>query len=313
MSVMPDHHPGWAAEPPDSLSALLGAASNAVGQLADGADMPAMADGDVALVMDALTTMIARLDRLRVDVAQAVADRELYSRRGARNLTGWLRADPRLADDAWKIYRLATMAPRLPKIAGLLAQGRVSLSQAGTACWQISRLPDLPRSPDTIDEPDGTARKNDGPASDEPGSDGPGSDGPGSGTPGDSDTSHDSGARGESDTPDGAWAGLWRTGDVRAAADELFSAFLPRLDSEQLRMMGAHLREAADTQERAGQDYSDFRRRGLRISRSLGGAGEITGRLHAEAAEQVIAAFEQLGVKTGPDDDRTKAQRWAEE
>jgi hypothetical protein len=109
-----------------------------------------------------------------------------------------------------------------------------------------------------------------------------------------------------------AWAGLWRAGDVHAAADELFATFLPGLDGGQLRQLGAHLREAADTQDRAAGDCDDYARRGLRISRSLHGAGEISGRLHAEAAEQVIAAFEQLGVKTGPDDTRTKAQRWAD-
>ena len=99
---------------------------------------------------------------------------------------------------------------------------------------------------------------------------------------------------------------------MHAAADELFAQVLPGLDSDQLRQFGAHLREAADSQEHAGDDHDDYARRGLRISRSLGGAGEISGRLHAEAAEQVIAAFEQLGAKTGPDDNRTKAQRWAD-
>src|SRR5487761_1429087 len=57
--------------------------------------------------------------------------------------------------------------------------------------------------------------------------------------------------------------------------------------------MGAHLREAADSQDHAA-------------------AGELSGRLHAEAAEQVIAAFEELGARTGPDDKRSKAQRWAD-
>jgi hypothetical protein len=99
---------------------------------------------------------------------------------------------------------------------------------------------------------------------------------------------------------------------VHAAADALFAAFLPRLDSGQLRQLGAHLREAAGNQDRAADEHDDYARRSLRISRSLHGAGEITGRLHAEAAEQVIAAFEQLGGRTGPDDKRTKTQRWAD-
>jgi hypothetical protein len=87
---------------------------------------------------------------------------------------------------------------------------------------------------------------------------------------------------------------------------------LPGLDSGQLRQLGAHLREAAAPEQRAGEDHGDFARRGLRVSRSLAGCGEITGRLHAEAAEQVIAAFDELGARTGPGDTRTKAQRWAD-
>ena len=109
-----------------------------------------------------------------------------------------------------------------------------------------------------------------------------------------------------------AWAGLWRAGDVHAAADALFATFLPALDGAQLRQLGAHLREAADARDRATEDRDAYARRSLRISRSLHGIAEITGRLHPEAAQQVIAAFEQLGRKTGPDDDRTKAQRWAD-
>jgi hypothetical protein len=286
MSVAPDRHVGWPPRPAGELDGLLDAAGTAVGQLADDADLAWMADGDAAAVMGSLTTLIARLDGLRVEVARTVRDREICGLRGVRNLTSWLRADPRLADDAWKICRLAAMTPELPKIAGLLADGTVSLAQAGTACWQISQLPGLPHSPDHIDapaEPGAPAADNDG----------------------------DTGQEGEQSAGD-AWAGLWRAGNVHAAADELFSTFMPGMDGVQLRQMGAHLREAADTQERADQDYDDYAHRGLRISRSLAGAGEITGRLHAEAAEQVIAAFEELGGKTGPDDKRTKAQRWAD-
>ena len=58
------------------------------------------------------------------------------------------------------------------------------------------------------------------------------------------------------------WAGLWRAGDVHAAADELFAAFLPGLDGGQLRQMGAHLREAADSSEHAADARDDYARRG---------------------------------------------------
>jgi hypothetical protein len=130
-----------------------------------------------------------------VGLTQVVAERGLYGQRGARNLVGWLRADARVADDAWKLARLAL-----------------------------------------------------------------------------------------------------------AAADELFAGVLPGLVSGQLRQLGAQLREAAAPEQRAREEQDGFARRGLRICRSLGGCGEITGRLHAEAAEQVIAAFGELGAKAGPDD-----------
>ena len=99
---------------------------------------------------------------------------------------------------------------------------------------------------------------------------------------------------------------------MHAAADELFGRFLPRLDSDRLRALGAHLRETADRQERMGEDYDAHARRCLRLSRGFGGIGELSGRLHPEAAEQVLAAFDELGAKAGPDDTRTKAQRWAD-
>jgi hypothetical protein len=277
VSAAPDYQPGWPAGTEPDLAALLAAAGTAVAGLAGGADLSQMADREAAAVMGALTTLVGRLDGLRVQVAREVRDRGICGLRGSRSLADWLNADARLADDAWKLGRLAGMTPELPKITALLASGTICLSQAATACWQISKLPRVPVPPDTAERPD----------------------------------------PGETSDPEGpvdedAWAGLWRAGDVHAAADELFAQVLPGLDSDQLRQLGAHLREAADSQEHAGDDQDDYARRGLRISRSLGGAGEISGRLHAEAAEQVIAAFEQLGAKTGPDDKRTKAQRWAD-
>jgi hypothetical protein len=277
-------------------------------------------------------------------------DRGIYGLRGARNLAGWLHADARLADDARKLARLAAMGPDLPKITALLASGTISLTQASTACWQISQLPDLPVPPDTAEpadppDPFGPPAPS-GPAAGPGAGDGDAensqqdsaADGPDDSAAddrGDSaaddpqDVDGDSGRDAETgqDTGPGpsgaglfgagdpagdAWAGLWRAGDVHAAADELFAAFLPGLDADQLRQLGAHLREAADSQDHAADNSNDYARRGLRISRSLGGAGEISGRLDAEAAEQVIAAFEELGAKTGPDDQRSKAQRWAD-
>ena len=238
------------------------------------------------MVMGELTTLVGQLDGLRVAVTQQVRQRELYRQRGAGNVVGWLRADPRTADAAWQLSRLASVSQQLPRITSLLETGQVSLAQAGTACWQISQLPDLPTRPDDMD-----------PATEPP----------------NADLQDESPQREGLQPPeDERWAGLWRSGDVHAAADDLFARFLPDMGADQVRVMGAHLREAADAQERTAEDYDAFTKRTLRISRSFGGVAELSGRLHPEAADQLIAAFEELGAKTGPSDDRTKAQRWAD-
>lgn len=257
-----------------SFASQLAAARATVADLAAAAGrISEVADDDLSGVMGELTTLVGQLDGLRVAVTRRVRDRGLWRLRGAANVAGWLRADPRTADTAWSLSQLANRSAELPKVTSLLADGQVSLAQAGTVCWQISQLPDVPEPPGPADE---------------------------------------QAALTAPEPENEMWAGLWRSGDVHAAADELFARFLPRLDSQQLRMLGAHLREAADAQERAGEDYDAFARRSLRLSRSLGGTGELSGRLHPEAAEQVLAAFEELGGKAGPDDSRTKAQRWAD-
>ena len=237
----------------------------------------------MAAVMSELTTITGQLDSLRVAVTRQVRQRGLYRRSGAANVAGWLRADPRVADEAGMLSRLAAMTPQLPKISGLLANGAVSLAQAGTACWQISQLPPVITRPEQADaQPPAGDEQEQAPVTDPP------------------------------DDREDPWAGLWRGGDVHAAAEELLAQFMPGLNCPQLRILGAHLHEAADAQERAGDDYSDFARRSLRISRTFGGTAHLTGRLHPEAAEQVIAAFEELAAKTGPGDDRTKEQRQAD-
>ena len=257
-----------------SFAFPLAEARTAVADLAAAADrITEVADDDLSGVMGELTTLVGQLDGLRVAVTRRVRDRGLWRLRGAANVAGWLRADPRTADAAWSLSQLANRSAELPKVTGLLNDGQVSLAQAGTVSWQISQLPDVPEPPGSADEQATLT---------------------------------------DPDPEDELWAGLWRSGDVHAAADELFARFLPSLDSQQLRVLGAHLRDAADAQERAGEDYDVFARRSLRLSRSLGGVGELSGRLHPEAAEQVLMAFEELGGKAGPDDPRTKAQRWAD-
>jgi hypothetical protein len=62
MSAAPDYDFTWPGRPMSGLAGLLDAASAAVGQLADGADLDHMADRDAAAVMGALTTLVGRLD-----------------------------------------------------------------------------------------------------------------------------------------------------------------------------------------------------------------------------------------------------------
>jgi hypothetical protein len=264
-------NPDWAGA---SFGVRLDAAGAAVAELTAVADrLDEVADDDLPKFMRRLTTLVGQLDGLRVAVTGQVRDRGVFRRQGAASVAAWLRGDVRTADAAWSLSQLAGKARELPRITELLAEGSVSLSQAGTACWQIAHLPESPQPPRPADEQAELCESG----------------------------------------PDGdLWAGLWRNGDLHAAADELFARFLPRLDSDRLRALGAHLREAADAQERAGEDYDTYAHRSLRLSRGFGGVGELSGRLHPEAAEQVLAAFEELGAKASQDDPRTKAQRWAD-
>jgi hypothetical protein len=111
-----------------------------------------VADDDLSGVMGELTTLVGQLDGLRVAVTRRVRDQGLWRLRGAANVAGWLRADPRTADMAWPLSQLASRSAELPKVTGLLADGQVSLAQAGTVCWQISQLPDVPEPPGPADE-----------------------------------------------------------------------------------------------------------------------------------------------------------------
>jgi hypothetical protein len=259
---------------PTGFDARLAAARAAVADLAGAADeLSETAAEALAPAMRELTSLAGQIDGLRVAVTAQVRERGVFRQEGAVSLTAWLRADPRIADEASSLAHLAVRAGELPKITGLLREGAASLAQAGAACWQIAHLPE------TVTRPEGD---------------------------------DDLAAAIDPQPGDDLWEGLWRAGDLHAAADELFADFMPRLDGAGLRMMGAHLREAADAQERAGEDYDAFARRAVRLSRSLGGVAELSGRLHPEAAGQVLAAFEELGGKAGPEDDRTKAQRWAD-
>ena len=310
MSAAPDDEEAWPGRPQASLAALLDAATATVSQLAGQADLDQMADQDAAAVMGALTTLTGRLDGLRVQVARAVRDRDICGLRGARNLAGWLRADARLADDAWKIARLAAAGPGLPQITALLGAGTISLAQAATASWQITQLPAVPVPPAVI-----TPAETSGPAPAEPGDAEPGAEPP---DPGPADPAGGDGPRRAAAEPGCSRPAKRRGPDyggpgmcTRPPTRCSLRFCLPWT----VRSCGSWARTCARPPMPAtGQPRTatPTPAAACGISRSLHGIAEITGRLHPEAAQQVIAAFEHLGRKTGPDDDRTKAQRWAD-
>lgn len=184
--------PGTTRQPASSGSRVAAARAAFAELTAAADDLRDVPDEDVAGIMGELTTMVGRLDGLRVAVTGVVRQRGLYRLRGASNVAGWLRGDARTADEAGQLSRLAATSSQLPRISGLLTGGSVSLAQAGTACWQISQLPPVVQRPE---DADAQAALTDPPS------------------PGDD-----------------PWAGLWRNGDVHAAADELFAQFLPGMD-----------------------------------------------------------------------------------
>jgi Domain of unknown function (DUF222)/HNH endonuclease len=300
-------HQGGSETP---FGVLLDTAASAVAELTTAAGrLGEVADDALPVVMRQLTTLVGQLDGVRVAVTAQVRDRDVFRRQGAASLAAWLRADVRAADAARSLSQLAAKTAELPRITELLAQGSVSLAQAGTACWQITHLPHAPQQPQPTDHQPQPPDPNDQPEPRDPGDQSQPPD------PDHQSEPRDPGEQSEPPDPGAAgdrWAGLWRNGDLHAAADELFAQFLPCLDSDRLRALGAHLREAADAQERAAEDCGTYIRRSLRLSRGFGGVGELSGRLHPEATEQVLAAFEELGAKTSPEDTRTKAQRWAD-
>jgi hypothetical protein len=68
VSAAPGYSPGWPAGPSD-LAGLLAAAEEAVDTLTVNADLATVADNRVALAMGTLTSLVARLDGLRVGLA----------------------------------------------------------------------------------------------------------------------------------------------------------------------------------------------------------------------------------------------------
>ncbi|MBO0832554.1 MAG: DUF222 domain-containing protein [Actinobacteria bacterium] len=104
-----------------------------------------------------------------------------------------------------------------------------------------------------------------------------------------------------------AWTGRL-PGEDRDAADEILldaaAAGLPWDDI-------ARLAQEMYERSRTGPDRDDgpFRDRGLRLERTLGGAGRLTADLSPQAAELLRKALDALGKRLGPDDLRSQEER----
>jgi hypothetical protein len=85
-----------------------------------------------------------------------------------------------------------------------------------------------------------------------------------------------------------------------------------RLDPPSLRRLTTHLRDLVDPDHAEERGRARLERRGLWLSPTFEGLVDVEGLLDAEAGEAVRAALEPLARPTGPDDERSGAQRRAD-
>jgi Domain of unknown function (DUF222)/HNH endonuclease len=85
-----------------------------------------------------------------------------------------------------------------------------------------------------------------------------------------------------------------------------------RLDPGRLRRLAAHLRDLVDPDAAEQRARARLDRRGLWLAATVDGMVAVDGLLDPEAGEAVQAALMPLARPTGPDDDRTAAQRRAD-
>jgi hypothetical protein len=85
-----------------------------------------------------------------------------------------------------------------------------------------------------------------------------------------------------------------------------------RLDPPSLRRLATHAREVIDPDHAEERGRARLERRGLWLSPTFEGMVDVDGLLDPEAGEAVRAALEPLARPTGPDDERSGAQRRAD-
>ena len=85
-----------------------------------------------------------------------------------------------------------------------------------------------------------------------------------------------------------------------------------RLDPPRLRRLVTHLRDLVDPDRAEERSRARLDRRGLWLAPTFEGMVAVDGLLEPEAGEAVQAALAPLARPTGPDDDRTAAQRRAD-
>src|SRR6266511_5808126 len=85
-----------------------------------------------------------------------------------------------------------------------------------------------------------------------------------------------------------------------------------RLDPARLRRVADHLRGVLDPEGSEDRGRARLERRGLSLAATFDGMVDVKGLLDPEAGEAAMAALAALARPTGPDDDRSAAQRRAD-
>jgi Domain of unknown function (DUF222) len=247
---------------------------------------PVDLDGaQLAVALEQAAVQASRLHAVAARVVEEADARRAWKTQGASSLRGWVRRCVQLADDATRLVAAARMRAYMPRMSALFSAGRVSLAQMGTAARQVQRLPDGPEWPNGGDA---------GPP--EPNL---AEDHPGAGI----DSTPDTGAGEFLPT---MWGDLW------SAADDILAGRAHAADARTLAALGEQIHAAADPGSHLGEELSRRQRRFLSVSRGFEGMGEVAGRLDPEAAERAITVLNALAQKSGPDDDRSAAQRRAD-
>src|SRR6266540_795477 len=97
-----------------------------------------------------------------------------------------------------------------------------------------------------------------------------------------------------------------------AAAGPVLVDAARRLDPARLRRVADHLRGVLDPEGSEDRGRARLERRGLWLAATFDGMVDVKGLLDPEAGEAAMAALAPLARPTGPDDDRSAAQRRAD-